>query len=76
MKSFGLKIKKKKRGQKLPRSVIKMIKNKNETSKLLQNAFQHLDQLEIDSLSNQVQVLKAEIKTKICELKLTHRHRL
>jgi exonuclease III len=76
MKSFGLKVKKKKRGQKLPRSVINLIQTRNETSKLLQHAFQHSDQLEIDSLSNQVQILKAEIKTKICELKLSRRHRL
>ena len=76
MKTFGLKIRKKKRGQKLPASVIKLIKTRNETSKLLQQAFRDSDQPEIDSLSNHVQVLKTKIKTKICELKLNRRHRL
>ena len=76
MNSFGLKIKKKKKGNKLPRNIIALIKTKNDTSKTLQQAISNDDDEATQQISSELQDIKIEIKTKICEVKMHRRHRL
>ena len=76
MNSFGLKIKKKKKGNKLPRNIITLIKAKNQTAKTLQQAISNDDDEATQQLSSDLEDLKIEIKTKICDVKMRRRHRL
>ena len=74
--SFGLKVKKKnKKGKTLPKSIVDMIQTKIKISKELEKALSNDDD-EVHDLSTQLQDIKIDIKSKICDLKTTRRHRL
>ena len=75
-KTFGLKVKHKKTGQRLPRSIINLIRTKNEVSRSLQQAMSTFDTLATQTLSTQLMAIKLEIKSLICDLKLKRRHKL
>ena len=75
-KSFGVKVKKKKAGRKLPRNIIELIKAKNATSRSLQQAHAESNILDIQILTDKLQALKIEIKSLICDIKLKKRHKL
>ena len=53
-KSFGVKVKKKKAGRKLPRNIIELIKAKNATSRFLQQAHAEFNILDIQILTLKV----------------------
>ena len=74
-KSFGLKIKKKKRGLRLPKNIITLIKEKNELSKTLKNCEADLGQDEVHRLSEELQDLKLRIKEGITDVKILKRKR-
>ena len=76
MKSFGLKVKKKKKGMKLPKTIIKKIQTKNQLARTLHNPMLPLSPLEIERLQLELEVLKHQIKDCISEVKLLKRHRL
>ena len=75
-KHFGVKIKHKKTGKKLPRNIVNLLKTKNEVSRSLQQAMMIYDNLATQALSTQLLAIKIEIKTLICDLKLKRRHKL
>ena len=65
--SFGLKVKKKnKKGKTLPKSIIYMIQTKIKISKELEKALSNDDD-EVHDLSTQLQDIKIDIKSKICD---------
>ena len=76
LKSFGLKVKKIKRGQKLPTPVIKMIKDKNALARTLHHSRFSSTPLELNRLQHNLDSMKANIKDSITEFKLQRRHRL
>ena len=76
LKSFGLKIKKKRRGQKLPRPIISKIKNKNDLVRALQQARQTAPPHEIACMQREVDAMKADIKDLISDVKLKRRHHI
>ena len=73
LKSFGLKIKKKKIGQKLPRFVISKIKTKNDLVRALNQARHQATPLEVDCMQRKIDSMKAEIKDLISDVKLRRR---
>ena len=74
--TFGLKVKKKKKGRKLPRTIISTIKAKNVLARQLHHAHQHSPQAEIDRLQCELDTLKRQIKDSLCDVQLQHRHHL
>ena len=75
--SFGLKVKKnRKKGKTLPKAIIDMIKEKIRVTKELEQTLDNNDADKTRNLSSQLQDLKIDIKSKICDLKTTRRHRL
>ena len=74
--TFGLKVKKKKKGRKLPRTVISTIKAKNILARQLHHAHQHSPQAEIDLLQCELDTLKGQIKDSLCDVLLQRRHHL
>ena len=75
-KTFGLKVKKKKQGLKLPRTVINKIKAKNTFAHNLHLARLQATPEVIEMLQLELDHMKAEIKDLISEFKLQRRHRL
>ena len=75
-KTIGIKVKKTKRGRKLPISVIKLIRTKNDLARNLtaERASSSLDQ--IDELEQHLVQLKAEVKDALAGVKLQQRHHL
>ena len=74
-KSFGLKVKKRKHGQKLPRHITDKLKPKQVLSRNLHHArLQHNPNVE--TLQADLNLMKAEIKDLISEVKLKRRLRL
>ena len=76
MLTFGLKVKKKKKGRKLPRTIISTIKAKNVLARQLHRTQQHSPQAEIDQLQCELDMRKRQIKDSLCDVQLQHRHRL
>ena len=74
--TFGLKIKKKKKGMKLPKTVIEKIKTKNKISRELHEPLLHHSPLETARLQQRLEDLKLQIRTSIAEVKLSKRLRL
>ena len=74
--TFGLKVKKKRKGRKLPRTVISTIKAKNLLARQLHHAQQHSTQAEVDRLQSELDSLKMLIKDRVCDVQLQRRHRL
>ena len=73
-RNFGLKIKKKKKGKKLPKHLINKIKVKNELSRSLQHA--HLRHQPTHALQDQINALKDDIRDTLSDLKLQRRHHI
>ena len=71
MKSFGLKVAKKKRGRKLPQKIISLIQAKNDLSRKLSQPTP--DDPQPPSLHDNLESLKAEIKDSISNYKLHRR---
>ena len=76
MKSFGLKIKRQKKGITLPKTLISTIKAKNELARQVQLAAQTSPPTEVETLQQQLDTLKSLIKDTICEYQLKHRYRV
>ena len=72
-KSFGLKIKKKKRGMRLPKNIIKLIKEKNMLSKSLKTNIDDFGQDEVHKLSEELETMKLRIKEAITDVKILKR---
>ena len=75
-KTFGLKIKKKKCGRKLPREVISKIKTKNTLARKISLSPTLYTTIEIENMKLQLDTLKLQIKDSIFEFKLHRRHHL
>ena len=75
-KCFGLQVKKKKRGNRLPQSVINLIRRKNETARKYNEAMGTANLLEIERLRCELQTLKEKVKESIVEVKLDQRQKL
>ena len=74
-KIFGLKIKHKKTGTKLPKHIRDKIKSKNELSKQVALAVTN-GQFNIDALQDNLAAKKAEIKELCCQVKLVRRNHI
>ena len=76
-KSFGLKVKKKKRkGNMLPKNILKMIKTKNEISREYHQAIAIADQARSEHLNEEFLKLKDKVNDSIADLRLGRRQRL
>ena len=75
-KCFGLKVKKKKRGNRLPQNVISLIRRKNECSRLYNEVVASANLLETERLRCELQTLKDKVKESIMEVKLGQRQKL
>ena len=74
---FGIKVRnKKKKGNRLPRSVINLIKKKNETSRIYNEAVANANLAEIRRLEVELQGLRVKVKENIAAVKLDNRQRL
>ena len=74
---FGLKIKKKKRGTKLPTPLIEKLRRKKIISSRISTLCVHDPQNpDIETLKNDLVTLKADIKDAVCDIKLKRRHKL
>ena len=76
VKSFGLKIKRKKTGRKLPRSLIDLIRAKNVLSKTLITESGRLGNTESVKLHQELDNLKQKINDSKADFLLDRRHRL
>ena len=76
VKSFGLNIKKKKSGRKLPRTLIQLIETKNSVAKRLFNESDTLDPLEVEKLQAELKNLKQNVHDSKADLLLNRRYRL
>ena len=76
MKTFGLKVKKRKRGQKLPRSVISLIRAKNDFAKKLISARPNSTQHQVERMQQELAAMKNQIKDSISAVKLQRRSHL
>lgn len=75
-KTFGLKIKKKKQGQKLPKAIIVMIQTKTDMMRKLAASHASLTAAVAEAMQQDIDHLKAQIKESITTLKLHRRSRL
>ena len=75
-KCFGLKVKKKKKGNRLPQNIIQLIRMKNEVSRKYHEAVARADMLESERLLGELQALKEQVKESIAEVKLGYRTKL
>ena len=73
--TFGLKISKKRRGRRLPREILNLIKKKNTLARSLSSPLNQPSQPEL-LLRKQLDDLKVQVKEKISVLKLQRRSRL
>ena len=73
---IGIKVKKVKRGRKLPVSIIKMIQSKNLLVKRLANERLNMSTMQVEVLEGQIRQLRANIRDAIGETKLQQRHNL
>ena len=72
--SFGIKVPMKKRGRKLPKDILKILKLKNEVEEQYQRAVEERNQEESRKLSSKLNVLKTDLKTAIIKMKLKQRN--
>ena len=73
--TFGLKVKKKKKGMSLPKSILTKIKAKNQLARTLHIALLHQDP-QADQLEHDHEQLKLQIRDNISDLKLQKRRNL
>ena len=76
MRSFGLKVKKQKRGQTLPKELISLIRTKNDLKRKLVTAQTSITTPESEAKQQELESLKAQIKESLSMLKLHRRSRL
>ena len=76
LKTFGLKIKKKKRGRKLPRSLIDLIQAKNTLARTLHHSSKLLEPTEVTRLQAELVHMKAQIKDNSADFRLARRNRI
>ena len=76
MKTLGLKVKKVRKGRKLPMSIIKLIKDKNTFARNVESARLSSSTAEIDTLEQQLTHLKSEVRDALAGLMLQRRHHL
>ena len=76
LKSFGLKTKKKKRGVRLPKTIINLIKTKNQLAQSIPTSRLQSSHQEMTKLLQQLETLKATIKNSISDHKLQKRRNL
>ena len=74
--TFGLKVKKQKRGTRLPKTIIKMIHAKNHLARTLQKDDPHRDHDETTRLHDELVLLKLRVKESITDIKVQKRNRL
>ena len=76
---FGLKVRKKKKGLKLPKPILDKIKLKNEIAKQLHHLHHYTgspNPSHLDVLQQNLSTVKSEIKDLMCDFKLQRRHKL
>lgn len=73
---FGFNIKKKKIGNRLPKSVILLIRRKNETARKYGEAVASANLVERDRLGSELDILRSRVKESIAGVKLGQRQRL
>ena len=76
MKTIGLKVKRRRKSVKLPKSIITKIKHKNSLASSLALANLHPLSHDIPAMQHELGVLKAEIRDLICKNRLKRRHHL
>ena len=76
VKSFGLKVKTKKQGLKLPRKILNLIQTKNALARQHHSAVKNLHIAEAENLLLELQTLKDQVKDSISEVKFGRRQRL
>ena len=76
MDTFGLKVKKRKGGRKLPREIISKIKAKNALARSLHQARLRQTPHQLAQLQQELDILKAEIRDLVSNVRLQRRHRL
>ena len=74
--TFGLKISKKRRGRRLPKETIDLIKRKNILARRINSSLPHRSQPEHLVMRQELDNLKMQVKEKIAEVKLQRRSRL
>ena len=75
-KTLGLKVKKKKKGTRLPQKLISLIQAKNETARSLHDALTHNNPQETARLQQLLETSKIQLKDHISDIKLQKRSRL
>ena len=75
-KVFGISIKKKGKGRKLPRDLIAKIKEKERVSQSLHEAYSAQDPVEIDRLKDEFMEIKGKVNEQLCEGRLRKRNKL
>ena len=75
-KCFGLKVKKKKKGNRLPKNIINLIRRKNEAAREYRDAVASDHIAEKERLEEELLLLRGRVKDSIAELRLDRRHRL
>ena len=75
MKTFGIKIKKIRKGRQLPASIRDMIQTKNYLCRKLQEAYIS-NQPGLEKLNRKVESMKREIKTEITKMQIKRRNKL
>ena len=75
-KTLGLKVKKKKKGTRLPQKLISLIQSKNETARSLHDALTHNNPQETARLQQLLETSKIQLKDHISDIKLQKRSRL
>ena len=74
--TFGFKVFKKRRGRKLPKEVIQMIRKKNTLTRKLNSSSVDLSPPEVLLVRQEIDNLKAQVKEKISVIKLQRRSKL
>ena len=75
-RSFGLKVKKHKQGQKLPKEIISLIRSKNDLKHKLVTAQTSITTPESEAMQQELENMKAQIKESLSMHKLHRRSRL
>ena len=76
MSTFGLKIRETKRGTRLPKHVLDLLRKKEQTCINIKEAFRSNDIQTIDKMNTELTAIKQEINDKICKFRLRKRHKI
>ena len=72
--TIGIKVKKSRRGRKLPTSIIKLIRSKTLLVKQLASERLYMSTLQVEDMEGKIRKLRAEIKDGIGNIKLKRKH--